>query len=95
MAGKFQIRTTQSFTFWGKLGIGLLLGGPIVSAIGYNWLMVELLKPYGSSVFGPAALMLISGLAFLASFPLIIIGRDQLHVAQAVQETKGENGLWS
>lgn len=95
MSKKFRAVTSQTFTGMGKLGVAMSLAGPIVSAVGYNWLMVEMSRPYPGSAMMPALCMLIGGLAFVGSLPLMLVGRQHHQIITESSEKPGENGLWS
>ncbi|WCJ61875.1 hypothetical protein [Agrobacterium tumefaciens] len=95
MSKKFHAVTLQRFTSTGKLGIALLLAGPILSGVGYNWLVVEMSRPYAGSPIGPALCMLIGSLGFVGSLPLMLIGREHHQTITETIEKPGEKGLWS
>lgn len=66
----------------GWLGIASLFAGPLVSAYGYWDLLATVAKNvqfggyYSQSMVMPYVLLIVGGIASLASLPLIIIGRD-------------------
>ncbi len=95
MSKKFQAITSQKFTSMGKIGVALLLAGPMVSAVGYNWLMAEVNSPYPESPIVPALCMLLGGLCFVGSLPLMLIGREHHQTITETASKPGENGLWS
>jgi hypothetical protein len=42
---KLEIQSQQEFTYEGRVGVFLFIGGPVVSGLGHAWLLNEL-GPY-------------------------------------------------
>lgn len=93
MGKRLQTVTSQKFTGLGKLGIGLLLAGPVICAIGYNWLLSEMSRPYGGSALGPALFMLLGSFSLLGSLPMMLIGREhnQIFLEMTDKPTETQN----
>ncbi|TMU86538.1 hypothetical protein [Brucella haematophila] len=88
------MKIEQRFNGVGWLGIAFLFVGPLVSAYGYWDLLATVAKNvqfggyYNQSMLMPYALLIIGGIASLASLPLIIIGRDFEGFATGVDGAK-------
>lgn len=94
MAKQYHIASTQKFNSTGKIGIGILLGAPLLASICYYWLTMELNSSFGGNPLVPALCLVLCFIANLASIPLLLIGREQRHIAREVELQKGDKGLW-
>lgn len=71
---RYEIASRQRFTDNGQIGVGLFLGSPILSGIGYAWLLNMLPD---DPAFGPSLILFLSGMGFLIGCVMMLIGRQQ------------------
>ncbi|CAN7311482.1 hypothetical protein [Mesorhizobium caraganae] len=85
-----QIQSEQEFTYDGRVGAFLFICGPIVSVLGYAWLLNELTSSYASSadLAPPFVVVATGGVALLSGCVMILVGRTYRHVVTVQQSDR-------
>lgn len=76
-----EIQSAQEFTYEGRVGAFLFVCGPIVSGLGYAWLLNELTSSYVSNadLAPPFVVGAAGGVAFLIGCIMMLVGRTYRH----------------
>lgn len=94
MSRKLLVQTKHKFTNYGYLGVTLFIGGPIGIWIGYRWLFVELADRYSGDLSGPYFLMALASIAISVGVPLMLVGRNSLHLAETHDNDEQAFKVW-
>lgn len=99
---RYSISATQHLSPLGVKGAILFMTTPLLSGAFLYWLPIEMAKPsFVGQPAIPAVLLLMSGLLFLASCIMLLIGRTQTYQVrteaseQAPSTSSGAKPLWS
>lgn len=95
MAKKLIVKTQHKFSGMGQLGAALFIVTPIATAITMPLLLRELARTYGGDVTGPAIVLFLAGFGATVSIPMMLIGRQSLHIAETVEDDGKADDLWS
>jgi hypothetical protein len=78
VAREIEIQSQQEFTYEGRVGAFMFISGPIVSGLGYFWLMNELSRGY-PQIGGPPLVQAVGAIVFLLGCVMMLIGRTYRH----------------
>ncbi len=87
---KLYIHTTQQFDANGRTGAWLFMLSPIAGGASCYWYMVEMADRYLGQPQLAVLLMVASGLTFLGSMIMLLVGRTQTHAVYEVEAKQDE-----
>ena len=74
MTTKIEIQSEQEFTYNGRVGAFMFVCGPIVSGLGYVWLLREMESSY-ADLAPPFLVEVAGGIVFLIGAVMMLVGR--------------------
>lgn len=96
MALKYRIAGAQTFNKVGRVGVALFVVCPVLSSVAGAVTINQMNKLYGEPA-GPALFTIFFSLCFLASIPMLLIGRVQTYSVETIEKPLGapEKATWS
>lgn len=96
MALKYRIAGAQTFNKVGRVGVALFVICPVLSGLAGALTLDQMNKLYGEPA-GPALFAIFFSLCYLASIPMLLIGRVQTYSVETIEKPHGavEKPTWS
>lgn len=91
---KIIVQTKHKFTQLGVWGVVLFVASPIAAGFAYNWLLQESEKRYSANPEIAYLALVLAGIAFSVSIPMMLIGRASLHLAETIEGSDKADEIW-